>query len=386
MPQLFVKKKLNKRSKIPTTLPQSDGIVEPVPRGHRFWGTLVKGPGLPPPPLDKWYQDEKGFYYWAEAIDEISDFRTDSVAVTSKISFDPNKMSWGHKRYDLPFVWDDLKTAGQNVTVAVIDTGVDINHLDLKSRIHPSSKSFISDDKSIIDINGHGTCMAGIIAADGSNKVYGVAPEAKLLIVKGSLEKAGANLIEFANAINYAASIPDVDIISISYSFLEIITIQDPEFEQAISNCIAAGKIIVCSIGNAHHGNNPDLPTFPACYNKEFPNRDNILSIGAFNEHGLLCSFSNWSNHLRCLAPGERILTTQKGNQSVQDTGSSIATAFTTGCLALLISYSKLNNKPISKCIPAILDSCDDLGETIGYDEKSGYGLINFRNAISKIK
>src|SRR6185312_895449 len=100
MPQLFVKKKLRKRSKIPPTLPSPIGFTDDtVPKGHTFFGTLVKGPGLPPPPLDKWYQDVEGFYYWGGAIDEIPDVKRDTTTSSLKISFDPNKMSWAHKRY-----------------------------------------------------------------------------------------------------------------------------------------------------------------------------------------------------------------------------------------------------------------------------------------------
>lgn len=71
MPQLLVAKKLNKRSRIPGSLPDAAGIVDVVQKGYVFYGTLAGGQTLPPAPLDKWYIDESGYYYWGGAIVEI---------------------------------------------------------------------------------------------------------------------------------------------------------------------------------------------------------------------------------------------------------------------------------------------------------------------------
>lgn len=376
--QLIVKaRKLNKRKVIPSFLPDPNNIAGIVNENFSFEGDEVVN--VPNPDLGKWYVDRDGYFYWGGGLSESI------ITEPTLVAFDSAKMSWGHRFYNIPFIWNDLKTAGKGVTVAVIDTGIDKDHPDLKNNIHPASRSFVPNSNSISDINGHGTNMAGIIAADGFSKVYGIAPEAKLLVVKGTVHKGGVNLDEFADAINFAATITEVDIVSISYSFVEILVNPHPALREAIDNCLNAGKIIVAAIGNAHTSN-PDILTFPACFNKEFPDKKGILAIGAFNENGNLCDFSNWSPHLRCLAPGDLILTTDKGSNTTKDTGSSIATAFAAGCLALLISYSKLNGKKIENCIPAILSSCDDLGNQIGFDNGSGYGRINLRNAISKIK
>jgi major intracellular serine protease len=344
--------------------------------------------------ITKWYyklnDQNKKHWYWGGRIEEdINASGSKTVVDVRKINvpkkFDRNKMSWGHQYYDLPSIWSDLGTAGRGVVVAVIDTGVDINHDDLRSQIHHHSQSFVKGVTSISDENGHGTMMSGIIAGNGTSKVYGVAPEATLLVLKGTSHMGGVNMEEFSNALNFAASRPEVDIISISYSFVESIANASPFLRNAIANCIQAKKIIVSAIGNLHKFN-PDPATYPACYNKSFPETDSLLAVGAFRENLDIWSASNWSSHLRCLLPGDAIYTTSPGNGVSKINGTSPATAFAAGCLALLISYSKNNNKPIENCLPAILTSCDHIGKGIEFENASGFGLLNLKNTISKIR
>ena len=334
--------------------------------------------------ISAWHKAADGFFYWGGGVETIPGLAP--VLLTPEgieISFDSAKMSWAHQFLEIPFIWNDIKTKGDGVTIAIIDTGIDDQHVDLVGNIHPLSKSFIDNEDSIQDINGHGTSMAGIICANGT-KVFGVAPEAKLLVLRATRQKNEANFDGFTKAVNFAASLPDIDIISISYSFV----IDNPDFKTAIDNSIAKNKIVVAAIGNAHNllsTDEPDIDTFPACYNNEFPERKGLLAIGAFNQAGNLSRFSNWSKHIRCLAPGQDILTTKVSNGSGFETGTSIATALIAGSLALMISFQKKN--PSNKnCLDILLDSCDDLGPQIGFDIRNGFGKINLRNAFSKLK
>jgi len=319
-----------------------------------------------------WYKDSDGYYYWGGGLKEIN-----GMDSSAKIPFDPNKMSWGHKWYDIPFVWDNLQTKGKGITVAVIDTGVDRTHPDLIGNIHPLSKSFIGD---ITDNDGHGTNMAGIIGAGGNSLVYGIAPEVKLLIVKAAENVRGADPKLFASALNYVTGIPEVDIVSISNGFF----VDDPDLKTAIQNCISAKKIIVAAIGNGRDiigkPDGPDDDTFPACY-------DNIIAIGAFDQQGQICNFSNWNGHLAFLAPGDySVLTTGINHTAMMGAGTSIATAFTAGSLALLLSYAKDQNLLPLDCLQAVLNTCDDIGNAIGKDIQSGNGRMNLRNAVAKLK
>ena len=104
---------------------------------------------------------------------------------------------------------------GEGVTIAVIDTGADVNHSDLKDRI-VGVKNFTSDDKynqgNVTDYVGHGTHTSGIIGANGN--IIGVAPKCNLLILK-ALTRSGGRMAWVTEAINYAVS-QGVDIISMS--------------------------------------------------------------------------------------------------------------------------------------------------------------------------
>ncbi len=328
--------------------------------------------------INDWYKDEHNRFYWAGGVEEVITPAPGAAEATMPES-EWAKMSWGHKFYDIPSIWDKLQTKGKGVTVAVIDTGIDVKHPDLISNIHSLSKGFLGDEKNISDTDGHGTQMAGIIAASG-NIVYGVAPEVKLLITKATEHERGAQPGVFANALNYVAGIPEVDIISVSNCFF----IDDSGLQSAIQNCLSAKKIIVAAIGNGRDfigkPNGPDDDTYPACY-------DNVIAIGAFDKQGEICGFSNWNAHLSFLSPGDfSVLTTGLNNSSVMGAGTSIATAFTAGSLALLLSYAKSNSIPPMKCIQAILDTCDDIGGIVGKDIESGFGRMNLRNAITKLK
>jgi major intracellular serine protease len=385
MPRLIVTaKRLNKRKVIPLNFPDPANILGEVMQGSSFEGIEVSESEIPNKSLGKWYRDRDGYFYWGGGLMDAStlEISPPEVIAESSLLSDFSKMSWGHKFYEIPFIWNDLGTKGERVTVAIIDTGIDELHADLVSNIHPRSKSFVGN--TLTDTDGHGTSMAGIIGASGNSKVFGVAPECKLMIIKATPQVAGVDLKVFANAVNFVSSIPEVDIVSISYSFAE----DNVDLKQAIQNCLNTNKIVIAAIGNGHIFESGDDDRFPACYNNGFPDNTGVMSVGAFDSNGQLCSFSNWNRHLSCLAPGDFfVLTTGVGNNSINGTGTSIATAFTAGCLALMLSYAKLNNpEKIKDCVKAILTTCDDIGPTVGFEISSGNGRMNLRNAISKIK
>jgi len=379
-------KKLNKRNKIPLFLPDPDGITGVVNEHFIFDGEEVID--VPNPALGKWYRDRNGHFYWGEGLaividtaPPIFDLPPTPVSAGDAIQFDQNKMSWGHRFCSIPFIWNDLKASGQNVTVAVIDTGIDETHEDLVDSIHPLSKNIIQNGAAITDSDGHGTGMAGIIGATGKNKVFGVALGVKLLIIKVMQEVRGADPKLFAKALDFVSTIPEVDIVSISGSFL----VDDQDLKTSVQTCLAANKIIVSAIGNLRDfigiPDGPDKDTFPACYN-------GVIAVGAHNQSGeVLKNISCWNQHLSLIAPGDfSILTTGLGNTTKMGKATSIATAFTSGCLALILSYAKQHAVPVEECVEAILSTCDDIGEVIGRDIQSGHGRINLRNAVTKIK
>jgi major intracellular serine protease len=372
-------KKLNKRKFPVNDFNDKTNIAGVVENGFIFQGEEATDLANS---LGKWYKDRDGYYYWSGGLTEKEEPNPDLLLPLQNniLQFDPLKMSWGHKWYDLPIIWNEINTKGKNVTIAVIDTGADVSHPDLISNIHPLSKSFVGDRTTISDTDGHGTNMAGIIGASGKSKVFGVAPDCKVLIIKASNNSRGdeANPKVFAEALTFASSIPEINIISFSNIFND-----DPDLKVSIQKCISNNKFVFAAIGNERDldlQNDPDKNTYPACY-------EGVVAVGAFNEQGNLCGFSNWNSQLSLLAPGDfNILTTGLDNSVVKGGQTSIATAFAAGCFGLMLSYAKAHSIHLQSCRQALLESCDDIGSKIGKDIQSGYGRMNLRNAILKIK
>ena len=147
-----------------------------------------------------------------------------------------NEIPNGVEMIQAPKIWDQTK--GKGITVAILDTGCDITHPDLKERIVGGS-NFTNDDGGKTDVykdyNGHGTHVAGTIAATKNNNgVVGVAPEANLLIIK-VLDKNGSGQYEWIiNGINYAIE-QKADIISMSLGGPENL----PALHEAIKKAVA---------------------------------------------------------------------------------------------------------------------------------------------------
>ena len=153
----------------------------------------------------------------------------------------------GVKLIGAPKFWERGKK-GQGVTIAIIDTGCDVDHPDLKDRI-VGVRNFTTDDNSkkniVTDYVGHGTHVAGIIAANkNGNGIVGVAPKADLLILK-ALSKNGGSYNWVTNAINYAIS-KEVQIISMSLGG----KYDDKNLHNAIKKAVSKDILVVCAAGN----------------------------------------------------------------------------------------------------------------------------------------
>ncbi len=230
-----------------------------------------------------------------------------------------------------PALWE--KTKGKGVKVAVLDTGCDPEHPDLKNRI-AGGRNFTSDDGGNSDIfadyNGHGTHVAGTIAAEGNGSgVVGVAPEAELLIVK-VLDQNGSGTYEgIIEGIHYAIE-QKVDIISMSLGGPQDL----PELHEAVIKAVKENILVVCAAGNEGDGDDRTNEFgFPGCYNE-------VISVGAVDLDRRSSDFSNSHNELDLVAPGEKIESTYPGGKYASLSGTSMATPHVSGALALLKSIS----------------------------------------------
>ncbi len=238
-----------------------------------------------------------------------------------------NEIPKGVEIIQAPEIWSETK--GQGITIAILDTGCDTDHPDLKDRII-GGRNFTEDDggKSEIyeDYNGHGTHVAGTIAASLNNTgVAGVAPEANLLILK-VLGKNGSGQYDWIiKAIDYAIS-QKVDIISMSLGGPEDVK----ELHDIIKKAVNQNILVVCAAGNEGDGeDSTDELGYPGCYNE-------VISVGAIDLERQSSEFTNSNNQVDLVAPGEKITSTYLNGTYASLSGTSMATPHVSGALALL--------------------------------------------------
>ena len=197
-------------------------------------------------------------------------------------------------------------------------------------------KNFTDDDNGkedqFNDYNGHGTHVAGTIAANDQNGgVSGVAPEANLLIVKVLGGEDGSGQYEWIiNGMNYAVE-QKADIISMSLGGPADV----PELKEAVENAVKSGVLVVCAAGNEGDGNDrTEEYSYPAAYNE-------VIAVGSVSLTRESSEFSNANKEIDLVAPGEEILSTLPDRQYGKLSGTSMATPHVSGALALIKSFEE---------------------------------------------
>jgi major intracellular serine protease len=238
-----------------------------------------------------------------------------------------NEIPKGVEIIQAPEIWPETK--GKGITVAVLDTGCDTDHPDLMDRIiggYNFTKDDGGDSLKFEDYNGHGTHVAGTIAATLNNSgVVGVAPEANLLILK-VLGKNGSGKYDWIiKAIQYAID-QKVDIISMSLGGPNDVKALHDVIIEAVNQNI----LVVCAAGNDGDGkDSTDEFGYPGCYNE-------VISVGAVNLERKSSGFTNSNNQVDLVAPGEKIISTYLNGTFATLSGTSMATPHVSGALALL--------------------------------------------------
>lgn len=233
------------------------------------------------------------------------------------------KAGWGISSFDLPAVWS--KTKGEGVKIAVLDTGVDLDHPDLKKNILPGV-NFISEGKEPWDDNHHGTHVAGIIAAENNEiGMVGVAPEAKIIPVKVLDGRGNGDLVSVSNGIRWAVDVGKADLICMSLGAPSPVQ----EVRKAIQHALS--KNVVCFVAAGNAGVTKEI-FYPANYPE-------TIAIGSIDENLKRSSFSNTGENLDFMAPGGKIFSTVPDNWYAVLSGTSMATPFAVGVAALVLSY-----------------------------------------------
>lgn len=237
-------------------------------------------------------------------------------------------LGWELKKFNIPDLWST--TEGYGVTVAVIDTGCDFNHEDLRDNML-QGKNFVESGEPPMDRAGHGSHVASTIAAVNNGLgMVGVAPKTKIMPVKALGDNGQGDIHTISKAIMWAAD-QKVDFITMSLGA----PMTAPLLENAIKYATNKGCIIFCAAGNS--GPNTDV-MYPAKY-------DECISIGAIDEHLNRTNFSCSGDSLDFLAPGQNILGCVPGNRYALMSGTSMSNPYAVGCASLLLSWNKKNNK-----------------------------------------
>ena len=271
------------------------------------------------------------------------------------------------KVYD---AWD-LSKCNRNVTVAVLDSGIDATHPDLKNNVI-GGKSFVGSNP-LRDANGHGTGVAGMISSQSNNGIgtSGVSYNAKLFSLQCE-NGSSAYVSDVVKAINWMVdnnSKYGIRIINISlgsYNYTK-------SLENAINRAYNAGILCVCGSGNDGYTNKCMQPASYA----------NTLAVGAVGSNHRRASWSNGGSALDVVAPGAQIATTGINNKYVYESGTSFSAPFVSGVAALCIAINgELTPAELKNCITS---TATHLGSS-GKNNEYGYGQVNTYSAVNKAK
>ena len=236
---------------------------------------------------------------------------------------------------------------GQGITVAILDTGVDYNHPDLKDNyIQQGSFDFINNDTDPMDDYGHGTHCAGIICGKGNSsnfKYIGVAPDAKYYAIKILNENGDGNFETYLSGMEKALDPNDdgdysdhVDIVSLSFGTDEPGR-PDDYFCKVLDNIVEAGIIVVAAAGNSGPG--PNTIASPGCASQS-------ICVGSTDKQDVIapsssCGPVEWDGKYLTkpdiVAPGVSITSTKKGGGYIVKSGTSMAAPHVSGAAALIL-------------------------------------------------
>jgi thermitase len=291
-----------------------------------------------------------------------------SISPSSRYSPDiaDSKQQWALQQiHAIPSTWN-VKNSSP-VLVAVLDTGIDKNHEELDGRV--VAEIDLSKSATFDDIYGHGTPIAGIIAADAENGLgmIGLAPESRLINVKVADDKGTCQISILAAGIIWAVD-NGAKVINISIELKESTT----ELKNAVNYAWNNGAIVIAASGN--DGNS--LPVYPASL-------ENCIGVTAIQENDTLAPLANYGDWVDVAAPGMDIYSTLPDNKYGYKHGTSFAAAYVSGLAALLFSMAtdtngdgKLNDE-VRRAIEAGCDGIDIAG--------TGKGNINVANSVAEL-
>lgn len=294
-------------------------------------------------------------------------------------------LAGSHKgNINAPCAWRQIKPI-KDIVVAVIDTGIDANHPDLFNKLWHDPQNpkvygwdFVFDLPNPEDDNGHGTHVAGIVAAknDPVAGIVGIADRVKIMPIRfySSLFRQITTTENTVKAIDYAvkhkANIINYSAGGSNFSEAELLALKRAE---------DSGILVVVAAGNNHE----DVDVFKNYFYPGSYRLSNMIVVEATDENDSVPEFSNWGKtRVDVAAPGNAIYSTTPNASFAYMSGSSQATAFVTGIAALLLSEKpSLTPAQIKKIITKTVDKSPQLK-----DKNSSGGRVNACNAVKEMR
>jgi serine protease AprX len=325
-----------------------------------------------------------------------------SVVIWQAWFTDPDRSEWA---FEVTQVNDanDAGYTGRGITVGIVDTGIDADHKIFKDANVVKWKDFVNGRSQPYDDQGHGTAMATFIA--GQDPLPGAAMDVDLIIVKVLNSNGEGTDSMVAQGINYCVDpngdgnyADGADIISLSLggrtSYLGILI--GSESQAAIHRAADLGVYCVAAAGNDGRNDDGDVAS-PGWF-------ADVICVGAVGEDGKIASFSSKGRNIlkqdpnrkpEVVAPGVDLVQASPGGGYAIGSGTSQATAFMSGCLALVLdAHPELarggaqggNENTIYVVKWAIKDSAKKIpGQNSPHDNRAGYGLVQTMDLIDEL-
>lgn len=279
-----------------------------------------------------------------------------AIEGTSTIQAVHPNQQWHYDMINAPEAWT-VTNGSSAVKIAVLDTGIDHNHPSLANFVNTSlGRSFAGG--TTMDVQGHGTHVAGTIASYGN--VSGVMQSATLIPVKVLGDNGSGSLYGITQGILYAADI-DADVINMSLGGGGY----DQSMDEAVQTAVAEGTIVVAATGN----DGASSISYPAAYSS-------VIAVGSVTSSGTRSSFSNYGSGLEVMAPGSSIYSTYPNSQYATLSGTSMATPHVAGVAGLIRAANP--NITVAQARQILRDTAQYAGSSTYY----GYGIVDAHAAV----
>ncbi|AKM84926.1 MAG: peptidase S8 and S53 subtilisin kexin sedolisin [candidate division Kazan bacterium GW2011_GWA1_50_15] len=321
---------------------------------------------------------------------QVTGWRVDTVSSNLTIQAAANDIffaqQWYLSKIGIDRAWDT--TTGSDLVIAVVDTGVDLNHADLAGKFWTNSDEipnnsidddhngyvddylgydFVDRDATPQDLHGHGTGIASIIAARSNNGIgiTGINWQARIMALRALNSIGGGDFETVATAIRYATD-NGARVINMSFGSFTDMSVLASAINYAISHSV----VIVAAVGN----NSAGTIYYPAAYPQ-------VIAVSSLNSADQLSTFSNYGPGVDVAAPGERIamadLSSSAPSIYAEGSGSSFAAAIVTGTVSLMLARNpSLSPAQIETILKLTADNLND-------PARFGAGRVNASRAVA---